>query len=256
MSPFVGLVPILAIVTIQLLPRSVSSLNLTNEYLHHECINSQGKYKKGSPFEDNLNRVIRSVSTTSNFRDGFDDTAFGDGPNKVYARLQCRADSYWSKCRTCLATAIAGLRRRCPRNKGAIIWYDQCLLRISTIRVSGKIDYENKFYLSNPNKVNGNPVSFNKETSAFLENLAYKATDTKNVDGIALVLYASGEKTIGTTNLYAMVQCTKDLVFNSCLECLKWILEEFPTCCDGKVGGRVLSTSCNFRYELYPFLRT
>ncbi|ESQ47485.1 hypothetical protein EUTSA_v10021994mg [Eutrema salsugineum] len=233
MSSIVGLIPVLAIVTIQLLLLgSVSSLNVTNEYLHHQCINSQGKYKKGSPFENNLNSLLRSLPTTGNLRTGFHDTSNGEGPNEVY------------------------LRRRCPGNKGAIIWYDQCLLRISTIHGYGKVDYDHKFYLSNPNKVSGNPLSFNKETSAFLEKLTYKASDTKNVDNLSMVLYAAGEKKLGTKNLYAMVQCTKDLAFNSCLACLKWILREFPKCCDGKSGGRVLSTSCNFRYELYPFLRT
>lgn len=96
---------------------------------------------------------------------------------------------------------------------------------------------------------------FNKETSALLEKLAYKASDRNNLDGKQLVLYAAGEKRIGTKKVYAMVQCTKDLIFTKCFECLEGILRKFPQCCDGKRGGRVFSTSCNFRYELYPFLR-
>jgi len=97
---------------------------------------------------------------------------------------------------------------------------------------------------------------FNRETSALLEKLTTKATDKKNIDGAnQLVLYAAGEKRIGTKKVYAMVQCTKDLVFTTCSSCLEWIFRMYSDCCDGKQGGRVLGTSCNFRYELYPFLR-
>ncbi|CAA7012938.1 unnamed protein product [Microthlaspi erraticum] len=256
MPSFYGSVPILAVAAIQfLLLRSVSSLNLTNEYLHHKCINSQGKYNKGSVYEANLNRVL-GLTSSANLVDGFSDATYGEAPNAAYLRLQCRADSYLSKCQACLSTAISELRRRCPGNKGAIIWYDQCLLRISMIHGYGKVDNENDFFLSNPKKVSGNIESFNKETSALLVNLTAKATSTSNVGSDSLVLYAAGEKMIGTKKVFAMVQCTKDFVFKSCLTCLQGILKKFPMCCNGKLGGRVLGVSCNFRYELYPFLRS
>ncbi|CAN8268675.1 unnamed protein product [Cochlearia groenlandica] len=259
MSSFIRLVSTLAVVvaTQFFFLRSVSALNLTNEYLHHKCFPGQGRYMKGSPYDKTLDSVLRDISS-ANHRGGFDNISNGSDPNAVYVRLQCRGDSYWSKCNPCLATAISGLRRKCSGIKGGIIWYDQCLLGVSTKDNYGKVDYENKFYLSNPNKVSENPVLFNKEMSTFLEMLTSKATSKYNVvrGGGVMVLYAAGEKTIGTKKVYAMVQCTKDLVLSSCDQCLKSIVKEFPKCCDGKQGGRVLSPSCNFRYELYPFLRT
>ncbi|CAA0395929.1 unnamed protein product [Arabidopsis thaliana] len=255
MSSVFGSVHILAMIAIQLLlTHSVSSLNLTNAYLHHKCSNTQGKYKQGSAFEKNLNLVLSTITSIGNFRDGFRYTEEGEDPNNVFVMFQCRGDSYWSKCPPCVSTAVSGLRRRCPRNKGAIIWYDQCLLKISSVASFNKIDYENDFYLSNPNNMSDRGL-FNKETSALLEKLAYKASDRNNLDGKQLVLYAAGEKRIGTKKVYAMVQCTKDLIFTKCFECLEGILRKFPQCCDGKRGGRVFGTSCNFRYELYPFLR-
>ncbi|KAL9829639.1 putative Gnk2-like domain-containing protein [Arabidopsis thaliana] len=255
MSLVFGSVHILAMIAIQLLLiHSVSSLNLTNAYLHHKCSNTQGKYKQGSAFEKNLNLVLSTITSIGNFRDGFRYTEEGEDPNNVFVMFQCRGDSYWSKCPPCISTAVSGLRRRCPRNKGAIIWYDQCLLKISSVASFNKIDYENDFYLSNPKNMSDREL-FNKETSALLEKLANKASDRNNLDGKQLVLYAAGEKRIGTKKVSAMVQCTKDLIFTKCFECLEGILRKFPECCDGKQGGRVLGTSCNFRYELYPFLR-
>jgi len=92
---------------------------------------------------------------------------------------------------------------------------------------------------------------------ALLKELALKANNKDNMDNGKMALYASGEKRVGTTKVYAMVQCMRDLVKpKMCKECLESIIKEFPECCDGKQGGRILGTSCDFRYELYPFLRT
>lgn len=83
-----------------------------------------------------------------------------------------------------------------------------------------------------------------------------KATSEDNMDeNNQAVLYATGEERVGTTKLYAMVQCTKNLWLKTCYACLEWIILKESDCCDGKLGGRVLSTSCNYRYELYPFIK-
>ncbi|CAA0383264.1 unnamed protein product [Arabidopsis thaliana] len=253
--------PFLALVATQLLfIRNVSSLNLTNEYLHHKCLVSEGKYKPGSKYEYILNDYIRFLAA-GNFRSGSMHMTSGLKPNAVTILYQCRGDSYNSKCRSCYAAGISGLRRRCPRNKGGIIWFDQCFVEITSISVIdfniSKINYENNFPLHNPNRVSGNIKSFNNETMALLKELALKANNKDNMDNGKMALYASGEKRVGTKKVYAMVQCMRDLVKpKMCKECLESIIKEFPECCDGKQGGRILGTSCDFRYELYPFLRT
>ncbi|MBA0779322.1 hypothetical protein Gotri_003584 [Gossypium trilobum] len=58
----------------------------------------------------------------------------------------------------------------------------------------------------------------------------------------------------GSNKLYGLTQCTKDLSSTECKKCLDGIIEELPTCCDEKEGGRVVGGSCNFRYEIYPFV--
>ncbi|KAK8330647.1 hypothetical protein V6Z11_A10G019200 [Gossypium hirsutum] len=50
--------------------------------------------------------------------------------------------------------------------------------------------------------------------------------------------------------LYTLAQCTPDLSGSACSRCLQGALESLPT---GWQGGRVLSPSCNVRYEIYPF---
>ncbi|CAA7030247.1 unnamed protein product [Microthlaspi erraticum] len=228
-----------------LLVRSVSSLNLTNAYLNHKCHVSQGTYKPGSNYEKDLNFLIGRISNDP-FVDGFIHLSNGEPPVTVI--FQCRGDSYGSTCRSLFATAIAELRRRCPGNKGATIWYDQCFLDIGTINASPrKIDYKNTFSMHNPNNVNGDKVLFNKKTRDLLYELILKA-DQAMPNSNSLQYYAAGEKMIGTKKLYAMVQCAQDI--SDCKGCLEWSIKELSKCCDSKQGGRVLGTSCNLSWRV------
>ncbi|CAL5410978.1 unnamed protein product [Camellia sinensis] len=53
--------------------------------------------------------------------------------------------------------------------------------------------------------------------------------------------------------VYGLAQCTPDLNAMECDKCLREGISIFPSCCDGKQGGRILFPSCNVRYELYRF---
>ncbi|CAN8274296.1 unnamed protein product [Cochlearia groenlandica] len=242
----------------------VSSLNLTNAYMYHKCLASEGEYKPGSAYEKNLIKHI-SLALNGTFTSGFYHGTIGD-PDYSTIIYQCRGDSYLSKCRACFLFAIVELLKRCPRNKGRIVWFDQCFVETTTVPITDaksrtEIDYKNNFFVHNPNKVSGDAKLFNKETITFLQNLTVKANDEKNKGKNGeMALYAGGEKMIGTKKLYAMVQCIRDTFVmyekKLCKKCLDTIIMDFPKCCDGKQGGRVLGTSCDFRYELYPFLKT
>ena len=92
------------------------------------------------------------------------------------------------------------------------------------------------------------PAPFNKKTKELLSQLTNKAQATPK-------LFATGERELGkSTKLYGLVQCTRDLSSAVCKKCLDGIIGELPSCCDGKQGGRVVSGSCNFIYEIYPFV--
>ncbi|KAL1192101.1 putative cysteine-rich repeat secretory protein 16 [Cardamine amara subsp. amara] len=240
------LISILAVVATQLLlMRTVSSLNMTNAYLNHKCLVSQGKYKPGSSYEENLTLIISIIASEDGFVHGYSNF---ENPEFVSVTFQCRGDSFGSKCRSCYATAVAGLRRRCPRYKGAIIWYDQCVLEIiSTNNTEGKIDKDNKVCMSNPKKMNVD--SFREKWMTFLDNLVGRTFKSR-------YMYAAGDTRFGTKKLYGMVQCRNVLepVYKSCQQCLRNLAMQFQDCWNGKQGARVLGTSCNFRFELYPFV--
>ncbi|XP_018485940.2 cysteine-rich repeat secretory protein 34-like [Raphanus sativus] len=235
---------------------SVSSMNLTNEYLNHKCLN-QGKYNSGSAFEKNLNWIFHHITTNSYAATGSAEASIGHTttPDFVSVIFQCRGDSYGSKCRTCADTAIAGFRKKCPSNKGVIIWYDQCLLYISTIKEKGltKINYKNIFSMHNPNNVRGDAKLFAMRVVDFFSELTLQVDKISSND-YNHIFYAAGDKKLGKNKVYAMVQCTD--VTLDCKNCLAWSITKLFKNNIIKQGARILGTNCDVRYELYPFLRS
>ncbi|KAL0770839.1 hypothetical protein Bca101_035990 [Brassica carinata] len=155
-----------------------------------------------------------------------------------------------------IAIANSGeFRKRCPRNKGGIIWYDQCFLWVSEIgeSMSIKTNYKNIFSMYNPNNVRWGAKLFAKRAMDFFSELTLKVK--KNTEaGSIIILYAAGEKKLGKNTLYAMVQCVSLTI--DCKSCLAWSITKLFKNGDIREGGRVLGMNCDVRYEIYPFLRS
>lgn len=61
------------------------------------------------------------------------------------------------------------------------------------------------------------------------------------------------ESVIGFRTIYAFVQCTPDLSRRRCERCLEEAFGDIASH-NGSIGGRVITPTCNFRYEVYNFL--
>ncbi|XP_021294290.1 cysteine-rich repeat secretory protein 38-like [Herrania umbratica] len=213
--------------------------------LFNFCLDT-GNFSANDPYEDNLNNLTGYLSIQAP-PSGFGLGSIGQDPNQAYGLALCRGDVSTPDCETCIVEAGSEIRKRCPSNKGAIIWYDNCLLKYSNTEFFGQIDNQNGFYMSNLQNVS-DPQSFNQKTEELLSQLANEAYATPK-------LYATGETELdGSQELYGLTQCTRDLSSSDCKKCLDGIIGELPSCCDGKEGGRVIVGSCNFRYEIYPFV--
>jgi len=62
--------------------------------------------------------------------------------------------------------------------------------------------------MHNPNNMIEDTELFNKKTRDFLYELMLEATTPNRT----MMLYAAGEKKLGTKKLYAMVQCAQDIL--------------------------------------------
>ncbi|KAJ1418102.1 Gnk2-homologous domain [Sesbania bispinosa] len=194
--------------------------------LFHFCSSSEN-FTAHSPYESNLKTLINSLiyKTPST---GFGMGSVGQYQNQqAYGLALCRGDVSAQECKR------VSLR----------------LAKKSAIAVhTTKIDNTNKFYMWNLNSVS-DPTTFNYKTKELLSQLSYKAYVNPK-------LYATGELKLGKSEtLYGLTQCTRDLSSVDCKKCLDDAINDLPNCCDGKKGGRVVSGSCNFRYEIYPFVK-
>ncbi|KAK7840150.1 cysteine-rich receptor-like protein kinase 27 [Quercus suber] len=53
--------------------------------------------------------------------------------------------------------------------------------------------------------------------------------------------------------IYALLECTPDLSEPDCNSCLLRVQSYIPECCNGKQGGKFVSSSSDMRYEVYSF---
>ncbi|XP_043690076.1 cysteine-rich repeat secretory protein 38-like [Telopea speciosissima] len=212
--------------------------------IFHFCSNSKN-YTSNSPYETNLNKVMKSLINTVPSK-GFGVASVGKNPDKVYGLGLCRGDVSSTDCKSCVTDADPELRNLCPNDKEAIVWYDYCELKYSYDNFFGKIDTKYRFYLWNTQNAS-DPATFDYKVKELFNQVATKAYQSSK-------FYATGELVIDSSEkLYDLVQCTRDLSSASCKECLDTAISDLPNCCDGKIGGRVVGSSCNIRYELYSF---
>ncbi|KAL4580711.1 hypothetical protein LXL04_016913 [Taraxacum kok-saghyz] len=217
-----------------------------NGPLYHICSTTSGNFTPYSPYEHSLKKLMGELQykTPPN---GFGMGSVGQYEAHTSGLSLCRGDVTPKDCMACVVNASAEILKRCPNNKAGTIWYDRCLLKYSGNEFLGKIDNQNRVYMWNLNNVS-DPRSFNVETRRLLSGLVSTAYGDPK-------MYANGVRDVeGSQKIYGLVQCTRDLSSGDCKSCLEGAIGQLPNCCDGKRGGRVLSGSCNIRYEIYPFV--
>ena len=215
--------------------------------LNNICSGSEN-FTTNDQYESNLRKLLGNLNYQTPPL-GFGLGSVGWYPYQTYGLALCRGDIAAADCKACVNEASNEIHKRCPYDKGAIIWYDNCLLKYSNKDFLGQIDNENWFYLLNVQNVS-EPTIFNQKTRELLSQLAKNASFT-------VKKYAVGELKLGlgeSTKLYGLAQCTWDLSTIECFQCLYNAIDQLPSCCDGKQGGRVVGGSCNIRYEIYPFV--
>ncbi|XP_061363083.1 cysteine-rich repeat secretory protein 38-like [Gastrolobium bilobum] len=134
--------------------------------LFHSCSSSE-IFTSNTPYESNLKTLINSLiyKTPST---GFGVSSVGQYESQpVYGLALCRVDVSPTECKTCVIEATKEILNLCPYNKGAIIWYDNCLFKYLDTDFISKIDEANKFSLLNVQDVS-DPNMFNYMTKELL----------------------------------------------------------------------------------------
>ena len=227
-------------------------------FLRENCTTND-TFTSSSAFQLNLRTLLASLSSNAKgTTEFFNNTIAGINPSDtVYGLFMCRGDVPSDLCRECVINATQRLGGRnsdtCPSSKGAIIWYDECMIRYSNRNFFSTVDIMPRMRLRNTvNVSDADKEKFMKLLYITLNETADEATRAP----VGMKKFATKEANMSAfQTLYALTQCTPDLTRQDCRRCLARVIADVPWCCTYRVGGRVLYPSCNFRYELYPFFR-
>lgn len=221
-------------------------------FLYYFCINDKGNYTANSTYQENLKTLLSSLPSSNGNGYGFYNSSQGSesSEDQVYAIGLCRGDVSLDDCRSCLNNSTHALPQLCPNQREAIGWYDYCMFRYSNRSIYGITETMPAFYYWNPYNVSSSSLDgFNQELRKLLDSLKSEAAS-----GGSFRKFAIGNASAsGFITIYALVQCTPDLSELECNNCLDSCFGDIPTCCDGKMGGRVVRPSCNVRFEAYRF---
>ncbi|KAK1304021.1 Cysteine-rich repeat secretory protein 38 [Acorus calamus] len=232
---FIFQVPLLLIISLSLITTTTRA-----DPLYQICQN-YGKYTTNSTYQTNLNNLLRSLSSNGPTT-GFFTATQGNPPDQINGLVLCRGDTDVTACTSCLNNAVYDIAQLCPYRKSAIIWYDDCLLRYSNLRFFNSSDKSHVFYMWNVKNMS-DPTPFFKTLNGLMGSLVNRAVNDTSAE-----MFATGDVVVnGVQRLYGLVQCTRDLSQDSCADCLRYAIGEIPTCCAGKIGGRVVGASCNIR---------
>ncbi|XP_045787083.1 cysteine-rich receptor-like protein kinase 10 isoform X1 [Trifolium pratense] len=216
-------------------------------FLYNFCMNDNGNYTANSTYQTNLNILLSNLSSNTQINYGFYNFTYGQNTDKVNAIGLCRGDVKPDACRNCLNNSRVLLTRLCPNQKEAIGWYDSCMLRYSNRSIFGIMEGLPSFFMSNSNNVT-QVDQFNQVLGNLMKTLKEKAASSND----SRIKYATGNETgvnLNFQTVYGLVQCTPDLPFQECTRCLDDAIYKIPSCCNNKMGGRVIKPSCSIRFE-------
>ncbi|GMY08881.1 cysteine-rich repeat secretory protein 38-like [Fagus crenata] len=133
-------------------------------------------------------------------------------------------------CRTCVNKVIKDVQARCPYNKGAIIWYDECVLQYSDNRFFGEIDNQNTYIMLNRQNVK-DPTMFDQKVATLFAELPWKVSHSATN-------YASGKFNLDKSKkIYWLAQCALYLSQEYCGKCIQYSILALQRVCHGRQGG-------------------
>ncbi|XP_022720560.1 cysteine-rich receptor-like protein kinase 10 isoform X2 [Durio zibethinus] len=201
---------------------------------NHTCLGPENEIANAS-YISNLTALLDSLPSKAS-----NESFYYDNSNEVFSLFLCRGDVSSSVCQDCVHNATRTLIQRCPSNKTAIIWYDQCMLRYSNINFVGLADLR-------PTVVVRNNTSRDAGTPGLVSSLVDQALRAEN-------MFAAYEMAAenGAWNRRGLMQCTRDLNVDKCSNCLRELLNQANNCCIGTIGWHILAPSCYITYDMSP----
>ncbi|KAH7838330.1 hypothetical protein Vadar_025083 [Vaccinium darrowii] len=210
-------------------------------------------YSPNSIYQSNLEALLTALSSASAVDEFSNFTAGNNPPDASYGLFLCRGDLSSTSCHDCVSTATTQVLQLCPISKWATIWYDECMLRYSDTSIFATMDITYNVMLPGEKNVTEQPGRFNESLYELMGELETQVASLETQLGSSKKFASEEVKVTENQTLYGLLQCTPDISSVDCGRCLTEAISILRFRWDGKQGGRILYTSCNVRYETYPF---
>ncbi|KAA3478826.1 cysteine-rich receptor-like protein kinase 15 [Gossypium australe] len=203
-----------------------------------------------STYQANRDTLLSSLSSNVTRGVFFYNTTAGKSPDMVYGLFLCRGDISTRACQACVIYAATHISRRCPLDKTAVVWYEECFLRYSNRNIFSVVtETPTIYFLSGRSSI----VTISEEDrfEQFVLKVINETIAMAESRPAGVSKYVTRFENISSfQTLYIKVDCTPDLSGADCGRCLRRARAYIPA---GRQGGRAFNPSCNVRYEFNPF---
>uniref|UniRef100_A0A804MRK4 non-specific serine/threonine protein kinase n=1 Tax=Zea mays TaxID=4577 RepID=A0A804MRK4_MAIZE len=220
-----------------------------------QTICSDATYERNSTYKSSL-RSVAGALTGDAARLHSSTGAAGEGPDKVYGAVLCRADTAGADCARRLRDALAAItdgdgRSRCALHRDVAVYSELYQLRFSDRDFLADFSNAPEWVdVTNPGPV---PLAvaarFDQRVTELLSALADAAAGRPG-------RWAVGEAPWSSSGgrdraVYALAQCTLDMPPDHCRACLDGAMaERRRKVGGGKMGAAVFGARCTLRYEM------
>nr|CAB3454517.1 unnamed protein product [Digitaria exilis] len=216
-------------------------------------------YERNSTYKANL-RSLAGALVSDAARLHSATGAAGEGSDRVYGAVLCRADSTGADCarrlRDALGVVIDGDSTSgngdasCARRRDVAVYSELYQLRFSDgdflANFSNAPEWANVTNLDTVSHAVA--ARFDEGVTELLSKLADDVARRPERWAVGVAPW-SGEK---DRAVYGLAQCTRDMPPDRCRACLDGVVGEWPRKigCGGKMGGAVFGARCTLRYEM------
>ncbi|XP_021719470.1 putative cysteine-rich receptor-like protein kinase 9 [Chenopodium quinoa] len=218
-------------------------------HIHSEyCLEDVGNYTTDSTYHENLIDLLPNLINKASLST-FDNITVGQGIDQTYGLYMCRGDLNGQQCHDCVEAASKTIVEKCPTQKEAIMWYQECMVRYANRPIYSHQEQSQMSYTWSLVNVS-DPTKFGKLISEMMDGLieqaAYNSSRGYATDQGELTLFE---------NVYAFAQCTPDIIGNRCERCLRVAFRNMGACCGtARVSMEMYLPSCWLRYDQAPFI--
>ncbi|MBA0724084.1 hypothetical protein Golax_020794, partial [Gossypium laxum] len=174
-----------------------------------------------STYQANRDTLLSSLSSNVTRGVFFYNTTAGKSPDVVYGLFLCRGDISTSACQVCVTYAATYISRRCPLDKTAVVWYEECFLRYSNRNIFSVVtETPTIYFLSGRSSV----VTISEEDrfEQFVLKVINETIAMAESRPAGVSKYVTRVENISSfQTLYIRVDCTPDLLGADCGRCLR-----------------------------------